>query len=77
MRELDRETARVLGTVDVEGAVLIQRRNGSVYTLSRSNEGILDWGEWMEEHRAWLKRAFPKQLTKKQTRIVDRLIAGE
>ena len=80
-RELDRQTGKVLETCDNEGAVLIRRKNGRSYRISSEThpgpeESLYDW---MLERRRRTKELFRGQppLTKKQARLVDRMIAGE
>ena len=82
VRDLDRKPALVLDTCDKEGAVRIRRRNGHSYTVrpddsKPSKAPAAARRRWLDEHRAWLKRTFPKPISAKQIELVDRLIAGE
>lgn len=79
VRELDRETARVMEACDADGAVQIKRRNGRLYTMrpDQSPKGKFDWTGWWAERRKWIKKTCPVPLTKKEARELDRMIAGE
>ncbi len=79
VRDLDRQPAQVLDACDKDGAVRVQRRDGRSYTLQpeKPAAGKVDWQSLMVEHRERIAKIFPKPLTKKQTRQVDRMIAGE
>ena len=75
VRELDRKPAMVLDTCDREGAVRIRRRSGRTYTLhpDRGPDYITEVPDFAKRRRA----IFPKPLTPAQTRLADKLIAGE
>jgi hypothetical protein len=75
VRELDREPATVLDACDREGAVRIRRRNGRTYTL-RPDEGP-ERITALPDFRARIAKVFPKRLTAEQTRLADKLLAGE
>lgn len=79
VRDLDRKPSRVLDACDAEGAVRIRRRNGHSYTMRPElpKRNALTWARWAEERERWMKKVFPKPLTRKQTREVDRMIRGE
>ena len=79
VRQLDRETARVMEACDTYGAVRIKRRDGRTYTLQsdHSKTNGAAWDRWWEEREKQVKAIFPDPLTRKQTRAVDRMIAGE
>jgi len=75
VRQLDREPAHVLDTCDVEGAVQIRRRDGRSYTLeaNRSAGKISD----LPDFAARVAKIFPKRISTAQTKLVDKLLAGE
>ena len=75
VRELDREPAAVLDACDREGAVRIRRRNGRTYTI-RPEAGP-DRITSVPDIRARLAKIFPKPIPAAQSRLVDRLLAGE
>ena len=75
VRELDREPAAVLNACDREGAVRIRRRNGRTYTI-RSETGP-DRIITVPDIRSRLAAIFPKPIPAAQTRLVDKLLAGE
>lgn len=79
VRDLDRQPAAVLDACDRDGAVRIQRRDGRSYTVQPETAaaGKVAWRNLMAQHRARIVKIFPERLTKKQTREVDRMIAGE
>ena len=75
VRELDREPATVLDTCDREGAVRVRQRNGRTYTIhaDAGPEQIMA----LPDFRARITAIFPNGLSKRQTRRVDQLLAGE
>jgi hypothetical protein len=75
VRELDREPAAVLDACDREGAVRIRRRNGRTYTL-RPEAGP-DRITALPDFRARMKKIFPKPIPAAQSRLADKLLAGE
>ena len=75
VRELDREPAAVLDTCDREGAVRIRRRNGRTYTI-RPDAGP-DRIAKVPDIRSRLAAMFPRPIPAAQTRLVDKLLAGE
>lgn len=75
VRELDREPAVVLKACDREGAVRIRSRNGRTYTM-RPEAGP-DRITAVPDIRARLAKIFPKPIPAAQSRLVDRLLAGE
>jgi len=75
VRELDREPANVLDACDREGAVRIRRRSGRTYTI-RPDAG-LDRITELPDFRARTAKIFPKPIPAAQSRLVDKLLAGE
>ena len=79
VRDLDRRPALVLEACDQEGEVRIRRRNGRQYSLRVADEPPrnVPWRKLVAAHRARLRKIFPEPLTRKQTRLVDQMLAGE
>lgn len=79
VRDLDREPGVVLDACDREGAARIQRRDGRSYTIRPEAASVkkVPWRKSVAEHRARLAKIFPETVGKKQSRLVDQLIAGE
>ena len=77
VRQLDRETARVMDACDEDGAVQIRRRDGRSYTMRRERNGNFSMRDWLEERRRKTKELFPKALSKKQTQEFDKLIRSD
>jgi hypothetical protein len=79
VRDLDRQPAEVLDVCDREGVARIRRRDGRTYTMrpEQAPAGKVAWRKLVSEHRARIVRIFPEPLTKKQTGLVDEMIAGE
>lgn len=82
VRDLDRQPAKVLAACEKDGVVRIRGRNGHSYTLRRDEPKrpkapAEARRQWLEKHFAWLERTFPKPISREQTALVDRLIAGE
>ncbi len=75
VRELDRKPATVLDAADADGEVEIRRRNGRMYALQP--KAACDRITSLPDFRARLKRIFPRQIPRKISIEVDRLIAGE
>ena len=76
VRQLDRETARVMETCDAEGAVRIRRRDGRSYIMEADHKknGVIN----PPDIRARLKRQFPNmKIGRKQSNFADKLLAGE
>lgn len=76
VRELDRETARVMEACDTHGSVRIRRRDGRCYTLEAEHkkDAVINPPDIM----ARLRKQFPgMMISSKQTKFVDKLIAGE
>ncbi|MEP6662266.1 MAG: hypothetical protein ABJC04_01260 [Verrucomicrobiota bacterium] len=75
VRQLDREPATVLDAADKEGCVRVKRRDGRTYSVlpetSQRKMGPLP------DFAARRKAIFPKRIPIAQTRIVDKMIAGE
>ena len=81
VRELDRETSRVLKTCDAEGVVRICGRNGRAYTVRPEpvSAKMMSLSDWLKERRRRTRELFKgtPPMTKKQLREFDRLIASE
>lgn len=75
VRDLDRQPAKVLKACDTEGAVRIKSRSGRTYTM-RPENGSRPIRE-LPDFEARLKAIFPKPVTRKHVKFVDRLLAGE
>lgn len=75
VRALDREPSAVLDACDREGAVRIKRRNGRTYTL-RPDQGA-ERITSVPDIRGRLAKVFPKPILAVQSRLVDKLLAGE
>jgi len=76
VRQLDRETAKVMEACDTYGAVRIRRRDGRSYTLASDHKKdvVINPPDIM----ARLKKQFPNMMiSRKQSKFVDKLIAGE
>lgn len=78
VRQLDRETAKVMDACDTYGSVRIRRRDGRTYTLSpeqpTEKKVVINPPDIM----ARLRKDFPKMMiSRKQAAFVDKLIAGE
>lgn len=79
VRDLDRQPAVVLDACDKEGAVRIRRRNGRSYRLQAEAppDRMRLPSDFASRHLARVARTFPKPIPDKQTRMVDKLLAGE
>jgi hypothetical protein len=75
VRELDRQPTVVLNACDREGAVKIRRSNGRTYTI-RPDTGP-DRIISIPDFRARTAKIFPKPIPAAQSRLVDKLLAGE
>jgi len=76
VRQLDRETARVIEACDTYGAVRIRRRDGRTYTLEAEHKKNFLFEA--PDTLARLKKQFVDiRLNKKQIELADRLLAGE
>jgi hypothetical protein len=75
VRELDRRPSAVLDVCDRDGAVRVRRRDGRTYTL-RPDAGP-DRITEIPNIRDRLRKIFPKQLTRRQVRQADSLLASE
>lgn len=76
VRQLDRETARVMEACDTYGAVKIKRRDGRTYTLGADQQKrqIID----PPDIKSRLRKIFGDTvISKKQAALADRLLAGE
>lgn len=77
VRQLDRETARVMGACDTYGAVKIKRRDGRIYTLAadaKEKKVVINPPDIM----ARLRKDFPKmKISRKQSDFADKPIGGE
>lgn len=76
VRELDRSPSTMLDACDRDGEARIRRRDGRTYLVTPATQprkvitGLPDFA-------ARARKIFPKPLTVKQTRLVDRAIRGE
>ena len=79
VRDLDRQPGAVLDACEREGAVQIRRRNGRTYTLKSNEPGRpkTTLKQWLDELEKQRRRLFPKPLTLKQARELDRLVTSE
>jgi hypothetical protein len=75
VRELDRVPNAVLDASDRDGAVKIRRRDGRLYTV-RPDAGP-ERITALPDFRARLAKLFPNQIPAAQSRLVDKLLAGE
>ncbi len=75
VRELDRQPKVVLDACDRDGAVQIRRRNGRTYTI-RPDAGP-DRITSIPDFRARVAKIFPRPIPAAQSRLVDKLLAGE
>ncbi len=75
VRQLDRETARVMEACDTYGAVKIKRRDGRIYTLEAEDKKEFKFNP--PDIMARLKTYCPRKVGKKQAAFVDKLLAGE
>lgn len=76
VRELDRETARVMQACDTYGAVRIKRRDGRSYTLAAEHKKKFAFNP--PDIMARLRKDFPKmKISRKQAAFADKLLAGE
>lgn len=75
VRELDRQPAKVLEAADKDGMVIVRRRNGKSYSIKPESgpKRIIS----LPDFRARAKRIFTKPLSKSQTALLDKLVAGE
>jgi len=75
VRQLDRETAKVMEACDAHGAVKIRRRDGRSYTLEADHRAV---GINPPDIMARLKKQFGDVvISRKQARLADKLLAGE
>ena len=75
VRELDRIPSAVLDASDRDGTAKIRRRDGRTYTIRP--DGGPDRITAVPDFRARLAKLFPKQIPAAQSRLVDKLLAGE
>lgn len=76
VRQLDRETSKVMEACDTYGAVRIKRRDGRTYTLQaeQKKEFVFNPPDIM----ARLKKQFgAMKISRKQAAFADKLIRGE
>jgi hypothetical protein len=75
VRQLDRETAKVMEACDAYGAVRIKHRDGRTYTLQAEHiqRRVINPPDFV----ARLKKYCPQKISRKQAAFVDKLIAGE
>ena len=75
VRQLDRETARVMEACDTDGSVKIRRRDGRSYTLEADHKHVVINPP---DIMARLKKQFGEVvISRKQARLADKLLAGE
>ncbi len=76
VRELDRETARVMEACDTYGAVRIKRRDGRTYTLEadKGRGRITRLPDFAARRRNIFGR---KLISRKQAALADKLLGGE
>lgn len=79
VRQLDRETAKVMEVCDTYGAVRIKRRDGRTYTLQTDRNGKFSLSDWIVERRRKTKELFGDlpRMTKKQLREFEQLIRSD
>jgi hypothetical protein len=78
VRQLDRETAKVMQACDNYGAVRIKRRDGRTYTLAADNRKKEKTVINPPDIMARLRKNFGDMvISKEQSDFVDKLIAGE
>lgn len=76
VRQLDRETARVMEACDTYGAVKIKRRDGRIYTLEAEHKKEFKFNP--PDIMARLEKQFPgMKIGKKQAALADKLLRGE
>jgi hypothetical protein len=75
VRQLDREPAVVLDAADRDGAVLVKRRDGRVYSVQP--EARSQRMTRLPDFRARIMMIFSQPIPAVQVARVDRLIAGE
>lgn len=76
VRQLDRETSRVMEACDSDGAVRIKRRDGRSYTLEAEHAKKFVFNP--PKIMARLEKQFPDmKISRKQSDLVDKRIAGE
>jgi hypothetical protein len=75
VRQLDRETARVMEACDAYGAVRIKRRDGRTYTLEVDHSARKITR--LPDFAARTAKIFPKRFKAAQTKLADKLLAGE
>ncbi len=75
VRDLDREPSAVLDACDAEGAVLIRRRDGRTYSLRP--EKAPQRRAIFPDFAARRKLMGMRRISKRDSDIVDKLIAGE
>ncbi len=76
VRQLDRETARVMEACDTYGFVRIKRRDGRSYILEADHQEKSALN--LPDFAARRKKIFGnKVISKKQAALADKLLAGE
>ena len=76
IRDLDREPSTVLDAADRDGAVRVKRRDGRTYSVrpeGNASAKMLSLPDFAKRRKA----IFSKPIPDRQTRRVDKLIAGE
>lgn len=79
VRQLDRETARVMEACDKYGAVKIRRRDGRTYTMQADPNGNFSMRDWLAERERKSKELFAgvRPMTKKEAREFFKLIRSD
>lgn len=75
VRQLDRSPAVVLDAAEVDGAVLVRRRDGRSYRISAERAAARTTRA--PDFASWRKSIGMPRLPRAQVQAVDRLIAGE
>jgi hypothetical protein len=75
VRDLDRVPSNGLDVCDREGEVKIRRRDGRTYTVRADSAA----GRMISlpDFRGRMMKIFPKPIPASQSKLVDKLIAGE
>ncbi len=76
VRQLDRETAKVMEACDTYGSVRIKRRDGRTYTLEAEKKKTLMGS--LPDFAARRRKIFGRKvISEKQAALADKLLAGE
>lgn len=79
VRQLDRETARVMEACDTYGEVKIRRRDGRTYTIKADQKTNSNFRDWLEDTRRRTKEIFGdvRPMTKKEMREFQKLLRSD